>query len=196
MIVDFWSSWIGVHNSSGSAEIYTLSQVLHRAMHVKYIGEEMGLIMPKIITVYVDATVAIAFAADIGNPAGMKFIDLRQGWVIVMRNKSICKAIKVDTADNPSDFGTKILNTAEFKRQRRYFLRTPRYSRSKTIRGDLAKMQNVQVGSVTCMCQYGYYQQGNGHYADVDWIWSCNLKYSGSITEGACKHKGKISQIL
>ena len=23
-------------------------------------------------------------------------------------------------------------------------------------------------------------------YADVDWTWSCNLKYSGSITEGAC----------
>ena len=69
--------------------------------------------------------------------------------MIEMRNKSICKAIKVDTADNPSDFGTKTLNTAEFKRQRRYFLRTPRYSRSKTVRGDLAKMQNVQVGSVT-----------------------------------------------
>ena len=46
MIVDFWSSWIGVHNSSGSAETYTLSQVLRRAMHVKYVGEEMGLIMP------------------------------------------------------------------------------------------------------------------------------------------------------
>ena len=149
MIVDFWSSWIGVHNSSGSAETYTLSQVLRRAMHVKYVGEEMGLIMPRIITVYVDATVAIAFAADVGNPTGMKFIDLRQGWVIEMRNKSICKAIKVATADNPSDFGTKILNTAEFKRQRRYFLRTPRYSRSKTVKGDLAKMQNVQVGSVT-----------------------------------------------
>ena len=38
--------------------------------------------------------------------------------------------------------------------------------------------------------------QMNGHYAAVDWIWSCNLKYSGSITEGACKHKGKISQVL
>ena len=128
---------------------YTLSQVLRRPMHVKYVGEEMGLIMPKIITVYVDATVAIAFAADVGNPTGMKFIDLRQGWVIEMRNKSICKAIKVDTADNPSDFGTKVLNTAEFKRRRRYFLRTPRYSRSKTVKGDLAKMQDVQVGSVT-----------------------------------------------
>ena len=69
--------------------------------------------------------------------------------MIEMRNKSICKAIKVDTADNPSDFGTKILNTAEFKRQRRYFLRTPRYSKAKTIRGDLAKLQDLQVGSVT-----------------------------------------------
>ena len=149
MIVDFWSSWIGVHNSSGSAETYTLSQVLRRAMHVKYVGEEMGLIMPKIITVYVDATVAIAFAADVGNPTGMQFNDLREGWVVEMRNKSICKAVKVATEDNPSDFGTKILSTAEFKRQRRRFLRTPRYSRSKTIKGDLDKLQCLQVGSVT-----------------------------------------------
>ena len=66
-----------------------------------------------------------------------------------MRNKSICKAIKVNTADNLSDFGTNILNTAEFKRQRRYFLRTPRYSKNKTIRGDLTTLQGVHVGSVT-----------------------------------------------
>ena len=155
MIVDFWSSWIGVHNSSRSAETYTLlqvSQVLRRVMHVKYVGEEKGLAMPKIITVYVDATlagVAIAFAADVDNPTDMKLIDLREGWVIEMRNRSICKAVKADTANIPSDFGTKILNTAEFKRQRRYFLRTPRYSKTKTIKDNLAKLQDVQVGSIT-----------------------------------------------
>ena len=149
MIVDYWSGWIGIHNSSGSAETYSLSQVLRRAMHVKYVGEEMGIVMPRIITVYVDATVAIAFAADVGNPTGMKFIDLRDGWVMEMRNKSVCKAVKVDTADNPADFGTKILSTGEFKRQRRYFLRTPRYNKSSTIKGDLGNLQNVQIGSVT-----------------------------------------------
>ena len=57
----------------------------------------MGIPMPRIIEVYVDATVAISFAADAGNPTGMKFIDLRWGWVCELRDKKICKVIKVAT---------------------------------------------------------------------------------------------------
>ena len=112
--------------SSGQAETFTLSTALRRAMHVKYVGEEMGMRMPRVITVYVDATVAISFAADVGNPTGMKFIDLREAWVLELRDKCKCRAIKVATLLNPADFGTKFLTAAEFKRQRSYYLYTPK----------------------------------------------------------------------
>jgi hypothetical protein len=82
--------------------------------------------MPRVISIYVDATVAISFAADVGNPTGMKFIDLREDWVLAMRNKALMQAIKIGTARNPADFGTKILEAGEFKRQRDYFLHTPK----------------------------------------------------------------------
>ena len=91
-------------------------------MHVKYIGEEMGIKMPRVISVYVDATVAIAFAADVGAPTGMKFIDLREGWVMDLRDRKKCQVLKVDTILNPADFGTKILTVKEFRRQRKYYL--------------------------------------------------------------------------
>jgi hypothetical protein len=77
-----------------------------------------------VISVNVDATVAIAFAAGLFNTTGMKFIDLREDWVLALRNKKIMQAIKVATARNPADFGTKILEPGEFKRQRAYFLHT------------------------------------------------------------------------
>jgi hypothetical protein len=79
-----------------------------------------------VISVYVDATVVISFAADVGNPTGMKFIDLREDWVLQLRNKKTMQALKIDTNRNPADFGTKILEPGEFKRQRDYFLHTPK----------------------------------------------------------------------
>ena len=129
MVIDWWSSWIGQMLSSGQAETMALSNALRRAMHVKYLGEELGLRMPRVITVYVDATVAMSFAADVGSPTGMKFIDLRSDWVLAMRDKQLMRTKKVDTRDNPADFGTKIMDPAEFKRQRAYFLDTPKYVR-------------------------------------------------------------------
>ena len=36
-------------------------------MHVKYVREEMGLTTPKIIIVYVDATMAFTFADGVGT---------------------------------------------------------------------------------------------------------------------------------
>lgn len=131
MVVDYWTGWVGECTSSGQAEIYAMSQALRRAMHVKYLGEEMGIPMPRVISIYVDATVAISFAADVGAPTGMKFIDLRQGWVMELRDKDICRTTKVDTKLNPADFGTKILTPGEFKRQRAYFLDTPPHRKEK-----------------------------------------------------------------
>ena len=116
---------------------------------MKYVGEEMGITMPRVITVYVDATVAISFAADVGNPTGMKFIDLRDDWVLQLRDRSVCRVVKVNTKLNPADFGTKILDPAEFRRQRNYFLHTPKHVNkcSSKAAGNLAMMTTLDSGS-------------------------------------------------
>ncbi len=82
---------------------------------------------------------------DVGSPTGMKFIDLREDWVLGMRNKAVMQAIKIGTARNPADFGTKILEAGEFKRQRAYFLHTPdvRYKAPKDKEHNLTMMTNL-----------------------------------------------------
>lgn len=117
--------------STGQAETVAMSNALRRAMHVKYVGEEMGISMPKVITIYVDATVALSFAADVGPPTTMKFVDLRESWVRDIKDKGKCRVLKIDGKINPSDFGTKILDRVEFTRQRDFFLFTPNQTRAK-----------------------------------------------------------------
>ena len=85
--MDWKTSWAGTVDSSGHSETLALAFGLRRAMHVKYLGEEMGIRMPRVISVYVDATVAVSFAADVGAPTAMKFIDLREHWVREIRNR-------------------------------------------------------------------------------------------------------------
>ena len=105
--------------------------------------------MPRVITVFVDATVAIAFAADVGNPTGMKFIDLRQAWVMEMRDKLKCRTKKIPTKLNPADFMTKIHEPKEFRRQRNYFLYTPKYVRPEIEKaGKTVKLDKIESGSV------------------------------------------------
>jgi hypothetical protein len=147
MVVDYWTGWIGKFNSSGLAETVALSSVLRRAMHVKYVGEEMGIAMPRVITIYVDATVALSFAADVGPPTGMKFVDLRESWVTQLRDRSVVQALKIDTRLNPADFGTKIHDRGEFERQRSFFLDTPRYRRQQATR----KVDMTMVAAVCGM---------------------------------------------
>ena len=144
MVVDYWSGWLGIFDSTGAAETMALSTALRRAMHVKYVGEEMGISMPRVITIYVDATVAISFAADVGAPTRMKFVDLRESWVRDIRDKAKMRAVKVPSFDNPSDFGTKIMDKGEFRRQRDYVLFTPEYVRGKPA----AKLDLAMVASV------------------------------------------------
>lgn len=147
MLVDHWTGWIGNLMSSGQAETFTLSTALRRAMHVKCVGEEMGISMPRVITIYVDATVAMSFAADVGAPSGMKFIDMRDAWVMEMRDRNKCQALKIPTKRNPADFGTKLHPAKEFKRQRAYFLDTPKCVKSK--RSNMDRMKNTDQEQTT-----------------------------------------------
>lgn len=94
-------------------------------MYIKYIGEELGMVVPEVITIQVDATVAISFAAGVGAPTTMRHIDLRAGWVNELRNRKIMQTVKIDGKINPADFMTKVLSPSEFKRQHEYFVVRP-----------------------------------------------------------------------
>lgn len=129
--VDSDTAWVGVVTSSGYAETLALSDALRKAMYIKYIGEELGMKMPDVITIHCDATVAISFAAGVGAPTTMRHIDLRAGWVNDLRNRKIVKTEKIDGKINPSDFMTKILSPSEYKRQHAYFVVRPEASNVK-----------------------------------------------------------------
>ena len=77
-------------------QLHCLMHALRKAMNIKYIGEELGMVMSEIITIQVDATVAISFAAGVGAPATMRHIDLRAGWVNDIRNRKI---MQIDSKD-------------------------------------------------------------------------------------------------
>ena len=47
---------------------------------------------------------------------------------------------------NPADFGTKILTVKEFRRQRKYYLDTPKFSRAKIKRkGGLESLDKIEL---------------------------------------------------
>ena len=123
--VDTDTAWVGIVTSSGHAETIALSDALREAMYIKYIGEELGMVMPEVITIQVDATMAISFAAGVGAPTTMRHIDLRAGWVNELRNRKIIQTVKIDGKINPADFMTKVLSPSEFKRQHEYFVVRP-----------------------------------------------------------------------
>jgi hypothetical protein len=106
----------GVMVSSGEAEVFALSEAIRWALHLKYVGEELGITMPDSVPIMVDATVAIAFAENWQGVGRMKHLDLRAAWIREMkssvRDRKV-RLVKVPGPENKADFFTKILPTAE-----------------------------------------------------------------------------------
>ena len=101
--------------SSGEAEIFALSEAIRQALHLRYIGEEVGLDMPAKIPVMVDAAAALALAENTMGVGRMKHLDLRTAWIQEMKNCGKIQLIKVDGTSNDADFFTKILPAGEFR---------------------------------------------------------------------------------
>ena len=154
----------------------------------------MGLIMPKIINVLMLQWLLHLLLMLATLLAWSLLISGKDGWLKCETNQ-YAKQSKWTLQIILRTLGPRYWILLSFnKRQRRYFLRTPRYSKTKTIRGDLAKSQDVQVGSVTSANMdiisksMGIIQMWTGYGAV---IWSTQKSIPG-----ACKDKGKISQIL
>ena len=105
----------GIMVSSGEAEIFALSEAIRQALHLQYIGQEIGLEMPSKIPIMVDAAAALAFAENTVGVGRMKHLDLRSAWIQEMKTCGKIQLIKVDGVSNDADFFTKILPAGEFR---------------------------------------------------------------------------------
>ena len=72
-----------------------------------------------------DNDAARAFADDTCVKSNLKQIDCRQNWVKILRDKTICKCVRVDTKDNLADIFTKILYPKDFIRLRNEIMYDP-----------------------------------------------------------------------
>ena len=103
--------------SSAAAEVYAASIALAEFLHLSYINDEMGYgTIP--IVIGVDNSTAIAFSENSTKRSKMRHIDCRQLWVQALRNRKLCKLIKVGTEENLSDMFTKILGPIRFEQLR------------------------------------------------------------------------------
>ena len=81
---------------------------LQRALHLSYIANELQLKVPRPRTIYVDATAAIGFIENTGGGGRMKHLDIKEGWIQLLRDRDIAGYCKIDGPLNLADFFTKL----------------------------------------------------------------------------------------
>ena len=75
--------------SSGAAEIYAASVALSEVLHLSYVCDEMGDPMSIPLVLQVDNAAAVAFAKGRVRRTKMKHIDVRQAWVMALRDSNV-----------------------------------------------------------------------------------------------------------
>ena len=101
--------------SVAAAEIYAASVALSEILHLSYVHSEMGEEFDLPINIEVDNATAIAFSQGTARRSKLKHIDVRQQWVQELRDRQVCKLIKVSSEQNLSDIFTKILEPSRFE---------------------------------------------------------------------------------
>ena len=101
--------------SSGAAEVYGSANATFEFLHLRYMVEEMGMQFPVPLKLQIDNSAAKVFAEDTATKTKLKHIDCRQHWVQTLRNKSICKPVKVPTDENVADIFTRTLPMNRFE---------------------------------------------------------------------------------
>jgi hypothetical protein len=104
--------------SSGAAEVYAAANASMDFLHFNHVMQEMNIPFPEPYCLQIDNTAAKAFAKGTAQKSKLKHIDVRQGWVKVLRDSSICKPVHVPTKLNLADLFTKILNAPRFRELR------------------------------------------------------------------------------
>ena len=95
--------------SVGEAETMALSNGLSAFQHLQYVASEMHLDgFPQPIRIATDSATAEAFASGSVPRSRLKHIDVRQAWVVALRNSKICEVFHISGEENPADIFTKI----------------------------------------------------------------------------------------
>jgi hypothetical protein len=114
MLIGWITKFIeGVVCSSAEAELHGLSEGVKLAIHLRNVGDELGISMDETVSVMVDASAAKAFAENTLGVGRMKHLDLRAAWIREMKDSKGIKFVKVDGKMNLADFFTKILPLGE-----------------------------------------------------------------------------------
>ncbi len=104
--------------SSAASEIYGAANAASNMCYTSYVADEVGIDFPKPATLQMDNQAALAVTAATCQHSKLKHIDVRQGWVRVLRDKGILIPKHVPTKDNLADIFTKLLPRGEFTRLR------------------------------------------------------------------------------
>ena len=97
-----------IATSSAESEVYAAADAAKLALHFKYVCQEMELPTADKIEMQVDAGAAMGFIHNTGTIGRMKHIDLREGWIDILRSKQL-KYKRVPGTENPADFFTKVI---------------------------------------------------------------------------------------
>ena len=109
--------------SSGEGELYALCDTLKGALSNSHFIDEFGstVALPIIINqtkpilINTDSAAAQGFAQGHGKTGRMRHIDVRADWVKQLRDRSVCKIVKIPGVDNIADGLTKILSRPAFQ---------------------------------------------------------------------------------
>ena len=108
-VVSNWTEEVPhIATSSANAETVAAADSLQRALHLTYIANELQLNVPRPLTIYIDATAAIGFIENTGGGGRMKHLDIKEGWIQLLRNRDIAEYAKIDGPLNLADFFTKL----------------------------------------------------------------------------------------
>ena len=94
--------------SSAAAEIYALSEGVKDARLLMWCAEELRIPTKYPIDIKVDNAAGVSFQQSTNLDSRLKGIfDLRLEWVCELRDKSLVRAVKVETENNLADILTK-----------------------------------------------------------------------------------------
>ena len=107
---------------SSAAEIYAASVALSEFFHRSYVSDEMGWSIGLPLEIQVDNAAAIAFSNGNTRRSKLRHIDVRQQWVVQLRDAEVCRLVKVDTKEKLADPFTKLFTGEEHARLRELYM--------------------------------------------------------------------------
>ena len=117
-IVSNWTEEVPhIATSSANAETVAGADSLQRSLHLSYIAKELQFNVPHPLIIYIDATAAIGFIENTGGGGKMKHLDIKEGWIQLLRDRDIAEFWKIEGPLNLADFFTKLNDRIIFDQQ-------------------------------------------------------------------------------